>query len=981
MGKKIHARDLREQRKNDRTTKFAEQNKKREAQMAVQKKDAAVSAKSVSSVSSKKGNVTKSMAKAAGVKSVFAVGKNTVYMTSFGRGNDAVLEQKIVDTSHEPLNIDDPAYQLNVVTMNGYSVTGHRGETVSAITDNPLRRFNGGKKDKPEQSVPADMLCLKPTLEKKFFGKEFDDNIHIQLIYNILDIEKILAVYSTNAVYALNNTIADENNENWDLFANFSTDNTYGELINAATYKESTDDVSTDDEKRREAEKKKREAKIAEKILADYEKFRKNNRLAYFADAFYIEKNKSKSKSQNKAEGIKRGKKEIYSILALIAKLRHWCVHSEDGRAEFWLYKLDELEDDFKNVLDVVYNRPVEEINDDFVERNKVNIQILHSKCENSDIAELTRSYYEFLITKKYKNMGFSIKKLREIILEGTEYNDNKYDTVRNKLYQMVDFILYRGYINENSERAEALVNALRSTLNEDDKTKLYSSEAAFLKRKYMKIIREVTDSLDVKKLKELKKNAFTIPDNELRKCFISYADSVSEFTKLIYLLTRFLSGKEINDLVTTLINKFDNIRSFLEIMDELGLERTFTDEYSFFEGSTKYLAELIELNSFVKSCSFDMSAKRPMYRDALDILGIESDKSEDDIKRMIDNILQVDANGKKLPNKNHGLRNFIASNVVESNRFEYLVRYGNPKKIRETAKCKPAVRFVLNEIPDAQIERYYKAYYLDEKSLCLANMQRDKLAGVIADIKFDDFSDAGSYQKANATSTKITSEAEIKRKNQAIIRLYLTVMYIMLKNLVNVNARYVIAFHCLERDTKLYAESGLEVGNIEKNKTNLTMAVMGVKLENGIIKTEFDKSLAENAANRYLRNARWYKLILDNLKMSERAVVNEFRNTVCHLNAIRNININIDGIKEVENYFALYHYLIQKHLENRFADNGGSTGDYIGKLEEHKTYCKDFVKAYCTPFGYNLVRYKNLTIDGLFDKNYPGKDDSDKQK
>lgn len=98
-------------------------------------------------------------------------------------------------------------------------------------------------------------------------------------------------------------------------------------------------------------------------------------------------------------------------------------------------------------------------------------------------------------------------------------------------------------------------------------------------------------------------------------------------------------------------------------------------------------------------------------------------------------------------------------------------------------------------------------------------------------------------------------------------------------------------------------------------------MAVMGVKLENGIIKTEFDKSLAENAANRYLRNARWYKLILDNLKKSERAVVNEFRNTVCHLNAIRNININIKEIKEVENYFALYHYLIQKHLENRFAD------------------------------------------------------------
>ena len=954
MGKKIHARDLREQRKTDRTVKFADQNKKREAERAVQKKDAAVSVKSVSSVSSKKDNATKSMAKAAGVKSVFAV-ENTVYMTSFGRGNDAVLEQKIVDTSHEQLNIDDPAYQLNVVTMNGYSVTGHRGETVSAVTDNPLRRFNGGKKDEPEQSVPTDMLCLKPTLEKKFFGKEFNDNIHIQLIYNILDIEKILAVYSTNAIYALNNMSADENIENSDFFMKRTTDETFDDF-----------------------EKKKESTNSREKADFDaFEKFIANYRLAYFADAFYVNKKNPKGKARN----VLREDKELYSVLTLIGKLRHWCVHSEEGRAEFWLYKLDELKDDFKNVLDVVYNRPVEEINNRFIENNKVNIQILGSVYKNTDIAELVRSYYEFLITKKYKNMGFSIKKLRESMLEGKGYADKEYDSVRNKLYQMTDFILYTGYINEDSDRADDLVNTLRSSLKEDDKTTVYCKEADYLWKKYRESIREVADALDGDNIKRLSKSNIEIQEDKLRKCFISYADSVSEFTKLIYLLTRFLSGKEINDLVTTLINKFDNIRSFLEIMDELGLDRTFTAEYSFFEDSTKYLAELVELNSFVKSCSFDINAKRTMYRDALDILGIKSGKTEEDIEKMIDNILQIDANGDKKLKKNNGLRNFIASNVIDSNRFKYLVRYGNPKKIRETAKCKPAVRFVLNEIPDAQIERYYEACCPKNTALCSANKRREKLADMIAEIKFENFSDAGNYQKANVTSR--TSEAEIKRKNQAIIRLYLTVMYIMLKNLVNVNARYVIAFHCVERDTKLYAESGLEVGNIEKNKTNLTMAVMGVKLENGIIKTEFDKSLAENAANRYLRNARWYKLILDNLKKSERAVVNEFRNTVCHLNAIRNININIDGIKEVENYFALYHYLIQKHLENRFADKKveRDTGDFISKLEEHKTYCKDFVKAYCTPFGYNLVRYKNLTIDGLFDKNYPGKDDSDKQK
>ena len=72
---------------------------------------------------------------------------------------------------------------------------------------------------------------------------------------------------------------------------------------------------------------------------------------------------------------------------------------------------------------DVAYNRPVEEINNRFIENNKVNIQILRFGIqEHPDIAELVRSYYEFLITKKYKNMGFSIKKLRESMLEGKGY-------------------------------------------------------------------------------------------------------------------------------------------------------------------------------------------------------------------------------------------------------------------------------------------------------------------------------------------------------------------------------------------------------------------------------------------------------------------------------------------------------------------------------------------------------------------------------
>lgn len=927
-------RELREQEKSQKILKHSQNNA---AQKASQEKPVAVPA--AATAAAKPDGGKKSRAKAAGVKSVFAVG-DMVYMTSFGRGNDAKLEKKIVGVSCEDIEKDDPAYNVTDVTESAYSVEGHRGQSVSAAADNPVHHKDG-------DSLPTDMLCLKPTLERVFFGRELDDNLHIQLIYNILDIEKILAVYSTNAVYALNNLTADESAENSDFFLTMTTDNTYVGFC-----------------------------KKNEKTVKTFDDFVELPRLAYYADAFY-EKNDKKTS--------RRSKEEIYAILAMIGKLRHWCVHSEEGKAEYWLYKLDNLDKEFTDVLNSLYDRSVNEINHDFVETNKVNIQILQNVCGSDDLPGLVRAYYEFLITKKHKNLGFSIKKLRENMLAETSYTsdpasrmyDKNLNSIRKKLYQMTDFILYLGY-QRDSGREDALVNKLRSCVSDDGIEAVYSAEASNLWDRYKEKIDKIAGQLDEDKIKAFKEKELDIPDSVLGDCYVKSADKVSNFTKLIYLLTRFLSGKEINDLLTTLINKFDNIRSFMELMDDMKLDRTFSENYSFFEDSRRYLEELTELNSFARSCSFDISSEKIMYRDAMDILGIRSDMSDDEIDRMIQNIMQVDANGKNLPVKDNGLRNFISNNVIKSNRFRYLVRYGNPKKIRETAKCEAAVKFVLNGIPDSQIDRYYET--------CTDGNPGNKrvmLAKLISEISFEKFEDAGKTQKANVDDR--TADAEIKRKNQALIRLYLTVMYLMLKNLVNVNARYVIGFHCLERDAKLYKLNGLDVGRIDKNRNYLTEAVLGItqadRNASGEVVFDWTPELAEKAANRHLRKKRWNKFIFHNSQNSNKKVLTQFRNTVCHLNAIRNINTNIAGIEKVESYFALYHYIIQNHIsaymdsrtsDDRcpFFDEYTYTDKCINSFKQYRTYCKDFVKAYCTPFAYNLVRYKNLTIDGLFDRN-----------
>ena len=83
-------------------------------------------------------------------------------------------------------------------------------------------------------------------------------------------------------------------------------------------------------------------------------------------------------------------------------------------------------------------------------------------------------------------------------------------------------------------------------------------------------------------------------------------------------------------------------------------------------------------------------------------------------------------------------------------------------------------------------------------------NVQIEKLSEIITNIDYIEFLDVQQSYKN-----------EDKSQKQAVVTLYLTILYILTKNLVNVNSRYVIALHCLERDSTLY---GIKLKK-EKNK------------------------------------------------------------------------------------------------------------------------------------------------------------------
>ena len=487
MTKKMNARQLREQQKIAEKEKYArkaqlererkkEEEAAREAEIAAEKRRRRIEAicKEMNENNEPIKSDKKSSAKAAGVKSVFAV-DDAVYMTSFGRGNDAVLEKKIISGSHENINCDEPAFTLTNVAADKYEIESSRVKSLNATSDNPVHHGN----DQPN-AVFSDMLELKSPLETRVYGKTFDnDNIHIQLIYNILDIEKILALYSTNAIYALNNLL--NKNDQTDIFERMMTDNTYKEICDPP-------------EDRYKANR--------QELKAFMDSLIKNPRLAYYGTAFYI---------PNDNKSVLRSEKEIYDILALLGKLRHWCIHGNESNRK-WLYSLDDndfLAPEFKKIMDKLYDGAIDKLNKDFVKTNKVNIQILEAIFSNEDHAELVQEYYDFIVTKKYKNIGFSIKKLREGVIANTDIRDNKYNSVRPKLYKLIDFIIWHRYLHDDAAEADRLVNELRDSEDNAYKELIYIEESERLWDKCSDdILSKVVPAIDKENIKDLTKTS-----------------------------------------------------------------------------------------------------------------------------------------------------------------------------------------------------------------------------------------------------------------------------------------------------------------------------------------------------------------------------------------------------------------------------------------------------------------------------------------
>lgn len=201
---------------------------------------------------------------------------------------------------------------------------------------------------------------------------------------------------------------------------------------------------------------------------------------------------------------------------------------------------------------------------------------------------------------------------------------------------------------------------------------------------------------------------------------------------------------------------------------------------------------------------------------------------------------------------------------------------------------------------------------------------------------------------------------------------------YRVVKNLVDVNSRYIMAFHSLERDSQFYNEPVVWYENTKKKENYL-------KLTEKLVNEGDNSESRYLAGNKRLREC--VKQDIDNAKVwfvgEKYDNIKNYRNKVAHLTAVRNCAEFIGDITKIDSYFALYHYLIQRQLAKGLDhERSGFDKNYpqYAPLFKWHTYVKDVVKALNAPFGYNIPRFKNLSIDALFDRNEIKKNEAEKK-
>lgn len=1004
----------------------------------------------------------KNYSKHIGLKNVIKT-EDSVYVTSFGKGNDANIEYRFNVESNKPIEIDNnKTLNIKPVDDNAKGQYAFRLKDTKGVIKNSLNReININRPDyRPQDQTEIHSnkgdVFTNDTISDGYVGlffkkSHYNDNIHVQIAHNLIDIQKIMAPYVMNVINSLMQ-ISRIEDKNSDIVGTLPSFIGYGE------YGWNKDEKQTEINKKNVNIKQQTFKKFVNAILP----------YNYYFD------NVLNTAVPNLSEEEVR-----FGIFQVLSHLRQCVEHQGQQFEGFFKCKIHNNCHRY-DVAKKIFDDDIEKIKTDVFLHSKNNLNILaeiyNCKDNKSALDNLFTQYFRIIISKdSMKNLGINFTTIREGLIKKLDEKGTLEPSYKGKINSFIDLQLWMYYnaqdfSGENrytKDNLERVVQSLRASTSEVEKKKIYEIEIYRLWHEenkgndgniYKRIFNIVNSTLSSQKLSEFdNEEVLNTAKEHINKevkgkinCILGKSVEiddkqlrVSDLAYNIYVLTKFLEKKEVNELLTNIINKLSNISSLIEIAkatscwaeggdfkdDKFGiLNEWFKDKKSSNKiiGAFGFIKTLGIMNTSLKkekktkrkSTNGEQEEKttgitNKLYIDALNVFlskgdAIQNDDNDLRFKKIME---MFDSNkGKnKSPRGTEGskARNFLINNVIKQRRFVYLIKNCDPSLCKAIISNKEIVSFILMQpdMPISIIEKYYQKIVVGKNLDVPKKDMVNELYKALQGISVDSFLDFGR----DAMNAKNQNDKEVI-KNKELIKLYLTICYLLIKGIVNVNKQFVLAFAAIERDYyNVFKKSKILKDSKTYDAFRLTSRYYNFDGTN------------EGITNGKKRNREYLLINYNEINPYEsewKELMRRGRNYVAHNNVIGDLNKYISLIKMnveddfkyernrykklndklslsphtfMKSYYGIYMYCLQCYLLSeskkiRKLQTSVSEGNKVnsrrdtfvewgvkiqGSLDSG-TYDKNFSKIMNMPFAYNLARYNNLSIEDLFIDKYP---------
>jgi hypothetical protein len=280
-------------------------------------------------------------------------------------------------------------------------------------------------------------------------------------------------------------------------------------------------------------------------------------------------------------------------------------------------------------------------------------------------------------------------------------------------------------------------------------------------------------------------------------------------------------------------------------------------------------------------------------------------------------------------------------------------------------------------------------------------------LTNKLSDLSFQLLVDnRGKIKDASSRPGQKNIEIE---KLKGLVGLYLTVAFVAIKNIVKTNARYYIAFAAFERDHSILTKKlgidsktdqnffqkfthkdkeGKEKEGVATNYFSITKYFLDkdddtdknhvFKLKDGEKFGKAFRAFLKTVKHHF--DKKWREILRNNISEAKGIhetglLLKSARNNVEHLNVLTELpkyvgDFRRDNKQQMTSYFELFHYVLQRMITNSdYLEYMPKLQQFAELLQKYHTPSNDLIKLMFISFAYNLARYKNLTIEALFDE------------